>query len=346
VFNGEDSIELDFGDDNGLVAAVPFFSRFSNNFFENLLVGKVDSVYIVDGTSTSASSTDQYICYKISDMYGVAAPQTMTCCDIGFASQAGQATRNIVLWQSSNNIVLWDGSTVYPIDEDISDVFDITSTLHIEPTMLSKSQASYDERNHEWHWFWASSGMTYLNMEYVFDVIRKKWFTVNRGSGNAIQTSCPVIDLNNNRYLYGATASGYVERLEYGMTFDGIAITASYFTGDIPFAGWTYTSRIRAIKPIFKQKGNTDNYLQVQYYGDNSNLPVANFKFRANDSLHRTVEDSNALTGQYQYNVLSTSQGDYTTHAFQVSMTTNNEIMCHEPIGLAVLWREVREDIS
>ena len=306
----------------------------------------MDSVYIVDGTSPSSAGNDQYISYKISDSYGLAAPKTMTCCDIGFASQAGQATRNIVLWQSSNNIVLWDGSTVYPIDTDISDVFDMTSSLHIEPTMLSKSQAAYDERNHEWHWFWASAGMTYLNMEYCFDVIRKKWFTVNRGSGNAIQTAVPVIDTNNNRYLYGATINGYVERLEYGMTFDGTSITSSYFTGDIPIAGWTMTSRIRTIKPIFKQKANTDNYLQVMYYADNSTDPIATFKFRVNDPTHRTVEDSNAEIGQYRSNVQSISSGDFTTHAFQVSMTTNNEVLCHEPVGIAILWREVRSDIA
>jgi len=256
------------------------------------------------------------------------------------------ATRNIVIWQSATNVVLWDGSTVYPIDADISDVFDQTNDIAIEPTMLDKSQASFDERNNEWHWFWASKGSTYLNMEYVFDVIRKKWFTVNRGSGNAIQIAFPVIDDYNNRYLYGATPSGFIERLGYGMTFDGTSITSSYFTGDVPLAGWMETVRIRAIKPIFKQKSNTQNKLQLSYYGDNATNPVAVFQLRVNDALHRTVEDISSTIGPQQTNVLSISQGDFTTHAFQVSMTTNNEKVCMEPIGIGIIFTKVREDIS
>jgi hypothetical protein len=336
VFNGQDSTVLLFGDDKSLVAAVPFFSRFSNNFFENLLVGKVDSLYIVDGTSPAT-----YAVYKIASMYGVAAAKTMTTCDIGFSGVSGQATRNIVIWQSSNSVVLWDGSVVYPINADIDDVFDQTTPYCIELSMLSKSTASYDEKNHEWHWFWASKGNTTLNMEYCFDVIRKKWFKIDRGTGNRIQLGVTVIDDNNNRYLYGATLAGYLQRLEYGQTFDGTEMTEYYHTGDIPLGGWMIETIIRFIKPIFKKKSKTVNNLQVYYYGDNETFPSQTMAFNVNDANHRTVEKTQQLS-----NVRSCSLGPHITHSFKVSMTTQNEDIGHEPIGMGIFYLKSREDVK
>jgi len=73
------------------------------------------------------------------------------------------------------------------------------------------------------NWLWASAGETTLNKEYVFDVIRKKWYTVDRGTGNRLQLGVSVMDTNNNRYTYGATTAGYIKRLEDRLIFAGLS---------------------------------------------------------------------------------------------------------------------------
>lgn len=330
VFNGADSTKLFFGDDRGITAAAPFFSRFSNNFFENLIVFKPDSVWVVDG-----NTTDTFKTFKIASIHGCAAPRTLTSCDIGFSGGDNTATRNILIWQASNAICIFDGSVVVPIHFDIEDVFDQTKDYAIEPSMISQSTAFFDEVNREWHWLWASAGETTLNKEYVFDVIRKKWYTVDRGTGNRLQLGVSVMDTNNNRYTYGATTDGYIKRLENGQTFDSTAITSSFKTGDAPLSGWGYMGRIRTIKPIFKSKNTTTNDLQLSYYGDTGSTALATLTFDVTDATHRVKQMPESI-----------AKGDFTFHSFKQSMTTSDEDCGHEPIGIAVLYKDTREDTN
>jgi hypothetical protein len=336
VFNGSDSIKLYFGDGTQVLGAVPFFSRFSNAFFENLIVGKADSMWVVDGTNT-----DEYKTFQISSVYGLAAPGTLTSCDLGFSNVPGAGTaRNVVLWQSSKSICIWEGSIVYPIHLDIADVFDQANSYAIDLTMHSQSKAFYDEELREWHWLWASQGNTTLNMEYVFDLGRRKWYKIDRGTGNRLQLGISVIDTNNARYTYGALATGYIERLEYGQTFDGTSITSSFWTGDIPLGrNWISVTELRRITPIMKAKATTTNTLQLDYYGDTGTTVKKTFQINVNDSSNRIVQSQ---PGKSRVDSLG-SVGGFIFHSFKCTMTTSNENYCFEPIGLAVQIDKIRD---
>ena len=334
VFTGTDTIKLYFGDDKEVVGAIPFFSRFSNNFYENLVVFKSDSVWIVDGTSP-----EDYRAFKISSMNGCAATKTITPCDLGFASDANAgAARNVVIWQSSNSIVLWDGSSIFPIHGDISDVFDQNNSYAISLTMADKSTAFFDDNLGEWHWLWASKGNTTLNKEYVFDVLRRKWYTIDRGAGNRLQLGIPVIDSYNNKYHYGVNTLGYFQRLEYGNTFDGTAIVSSFKTGDVPLGGWSGVTSIRKLKPIVKAKNTTANSLTVNYYGDTATAVTKALTFGVSDANRRIARTTPP--------VQSMNEGNYVFHALECSMTTSDETCGFEPIGINLLYHDIREDIK
>ena len=330
VFNGTDSATIVVGDDSDVLAATSFFSRFSNNFYENLLVLKENGVYVVDGTDPST-----WRVYNVANSYGGVAPQTLVTCDIGYATQGSTgATRNVSIWQTASNIMMWDGSILYPISLDIEDVFDQTKSYAIDPTMVSKSYGFYDEALREYHWLWASKGSTTLNNEYVFDLLNRKWFIIIRPTGLKIQLGISITDAYSEKYNYGTIDTGYVERLEHGQTFDGQDMIFTYQTGDIPLGGWMSQILIRNAKLIQKSKNNTANKTKVYIYGDGNSTPIATSTLSPKNANARITKDM----------TLSISPGSYVFHSFKATMTTNNEDIGFEPIGIGVLYKEVRYD--
>jgi hypothetical protein len=331
VFNGTDSATITVGDSSDILAATAFFSRFSNNFYENLLVLKSDSVWVIDGTDPTT-----YKVYNVANMYGGVAPLTLVTCDIGFAVGSGAgATRNVSVWQTANNMMMWDGSVLYPISLDIEDVFDSTKSYSIEPAMVSKSVGFYDEALREYHWLWASKGSPTLNNEYVFDLLRKKWFTIDRTSGLKLQLGISVVDANGEKYSYGFVDTGYVERLEYGQTFDGQDMPFTFWSGDVPFAGWMEQVQIRNAKLIQRAKNTTANKAVVTIYGDGVTLPISTTSIPPANSVGRITKDT----------TLSLSAGYHVFHSFKATMTTNNEDIGFEPIGIGTLHKVTRYDI-
>lgn len=335
TFNGKDSTELYFGDNDEIVAAIPFFSRFSNSFFENLLALKTGSVWVVDGTVVDTPQNGGYAVMKVSSMYGCSAPQTVLTCDVGIQGGASAAARQAVIWQSATAIILWDGSTLMPISSDIKDVFDQTKSYAIEPTMISQSSAFFDEANMEYHWLWASKGENYLNMESVFDLVQKKWYTVNRGTNNNLQSGCIYQDANNNFFSFGGSYSGYVEQLETGQTLDGTAITSTWQTGDMPLGGWTMETELRKVSPIFAAKNNTGNKLTVYFYGDSSTTPYATLTFGVANASSRLANPQTQ----------SLPPNSCVFHSCKWVMTTSNEDYCLEPIAAGIFFRAAREHL-
>ena len=338
AFNGVDSTELYFGGTGAIVAVKPFFSRFSNSFFENLIVCKADSVFVLEGIAINDPGGNSYAVNKVSTLYGCTAPATMVSCDVGLGSSSGGASRQALLWQSASSIILWDGSTLLPVSDDIKDVFDQANSYAIEPTMIGKSSAFFDEANTEFHWLWASKGhTTYLNMESVFDLVRKKWYTIDRGTGNYLQSGCSAMDVNGNRFSYGGTYQGYCEWLENGVTFDGTAITSTWWTGDIPLGGWMVETELRHVKPIFKAKNTTTNTMTLSHYVDSASSPAETFTFTIANAVGRLANP--------KVPVVSTDPRLYGIfHSLMCSMTTNNEYYAFEPIGLGILYKMVREE--
>lgn len=327
VFNGTDTGTFYIGDNTDIIAGGSLYSRYASSISEQLILCKIDETWLIEGTTLS-----NYTQFRISNQYGCVAPQTFTICNIGFSVASG-ITKHVAIWQASNAIIVFDGSSILPVHFDISDVFDQRSTVHISQSMINKSTGFFDETNNEWHWQWSSDGST-LNMEYVYDLVRQKWYKIDRGYGKAIRIGISVRDTKGNKYTYGSIDAGCLERLEYGDTFDGNNIISKFRTPDIPIAGWEEETLIRKVSLLSKTKAVTTNKVSITHYGDVSNTNTSIGSFGVTDAAKRVLRS-----------MVSINTGPYTFHSFECSMTTSNEPIGFEPIGLHIFYKTVRANL-
>ncbi len=324
IFNGTDTTNFYIGDNTDIIAGGSLYGRYASSVSEQLILCKKDETWLIEGTTLA-----NYTQFRVSNQYGCVAAKTFTICNIAYTMASG-ISKHVAIWQSSNAIVVFDGSSVMPVSFDIADIFDQRNAVKISLTMIHKSTAFYDEANSEWHWCWSSDGST-LNNEYVYDLIRQRWYTISRGTGTAIQLGIPVRDTNGNNYVYGAIDTGYLERLENGNTFDGNNIVSKFRTPDIPIAGWEEESLIRKVSLLTKTKATTTNKMAITHYGDMSNTGTSIGNLSVTDANKRVLRS-----------MVSIGTGPYTFHSFECSMTTANEPIGFEPIGLQIFYKAIR----
>ncbi len=160
-------------------------------------------------------------------------------------------------------------NSIISISEDISNFFDRNATEFIASGMMAKSEEFYAEIFNDYHWLFCSASGITLNYELVYDVILKKWFRIDRGSGKYLQCGFQARDTYGQSYPYGTIDTGYLERLEYSNTMDGTAYDSTWQCGNIPLGGWMRRSKIRNMKHIAKSKStNVNPIVTITHYGD------------------------------------------------------------------------------
>ena len=326
VFEGYDTATLDFGDNTDLLAATELYIR-DTSIFSNLLVLKKNETWLVDGIIPA-----NFVMYNISKTIGITAPLTLQACGIGTTGLL-PIPRHIAIWQSSNAIVLFDGNVIVPISEDIKNLFDQNSSDHINASYSNISAAFFDTSFNEYHWLFADSTSSTINREMVYDIVKHKWYEIDRGTGKKLQCGISVTDTIGNNYIYGCIATGYAERLENSTTFDGNNIVSTLKTGDIAFKGWGYQNLLRHIKLLAKAKANTTNTVAITHFKDTETTGTSLGNAALVNTTKRIVQEK-----------FSVNKGDGVFHAFQLQLTTNNEVNALEPIGIQAFVEDIRED--
>jgi hypothetical protein len=330
VFNGSDSTTLYFGNEEPLICGTTIFTRFGSNIYDNLIILKKDEAWLVDGTVPQ-----DYKKYKIGDNTGCVAPKTLRSCDMGYEIAPG-LTKHVLIWQAENAVVIFDGNVISPISGDIANYFDRTKSECIPDAMKGSSTAFYDESKYEYHWCFASgTGQTTLNKEFVYSLLKRKWFEIDRGTGKYLQIGFSVKDTNGNNLNYGGIDTGYIERLEYGTTFDGNSIVSQFKTLDIPFGGYNIETAIRHLRLIAVSKSTTTNTVSVSHFGDGINT---------SSSAAITLAVRNT-TNRFVRSTQSVNWGNFLFHSFSFSLTTTNESVAMEPVGLGIMYEVVRESV-
>ena len=331
VFNGWDSTKLVFGGDEPLVCGATLFTRYGSSVYDNLVVFKNNELWIVSGTYPG-----DYVKWQVSADYGCVAPGTLRSCDLGYEIAQG-LTKHILIWQAEDGICAFDGNAVIPISHDIANYFDKTKTECISSTLVGKSEAFYDPSKYEYHWLFASgSSATALNKEFVYDLLKKKWYEVDRGTGKYIQIGFVTRSTTGVKYTYGGIDTGYIERLDYGNTFDGTDIVSVFRTGDIPYGGWNFETKIRHVRLIAVAKATTTELVTITHYGEciTTSIETVSIPYTVKSTTHRIVKPTETV-----------NWGSYIFHSIMCSLTTDDEGVGFEPVGLGVIWTVTRESI-
>jgi hypothetical protein len=327
VFNGDDSVDKEFGNGEAVICAESIFSRYGNSIYDNLIVLKQSSAYLIDGIGPST-----WTFYTVSSKVGCVAPLTLKRCDMNFEVSAGNFRQGLI-WRSARGIEFFDGNTLVSISNDINNFFDPSSTDYINPTTytVSAESASYDETNFEYHWYFTNvSG----KQEWVFSLRYRKWFQVNRGTGKSLTCGFTVRDSNGSVYMYGGTADGYLERTEYGTTLDGNSIYYMFYSGDILLAKTAaYFTKLRHLKLLSKSKNTSTATVAVTVFLDTATTGIS----------QTVISQANSLKRVYQ--IKSSINLDAVMFGIKYEVTTSNETIGFEPYVVSGLWEVIREDV-
>lgn len=334
VFNGLDSTELTFGDDRAITAGAGLYRQYGSTLYNITVFTKNNETWILVG-----NDPENWVQYRASGTVGCPAPHTMITANVGFEAVPTQ-NRYVAIWQGLEGIYLFDGNVISDISKDISDLFDKRNSSSINTSKIGESFSFFDYEHQEYHWVFASGSSTSADKEMVYDLVRKKWYEVSRGSGKILQMGVEVADTDGNRYNYGGANDGFLYRLDNGTTFDGNNIVANFRFGDMALGGQeggsiNVLTRLRKIKLITTTKTSTSNSIAITYRGDGVSTGTSLTSISPIKSGSRITQ---VVTG--------TNQGRFTFHNLDFSMTTNDESIPFEPLFVGLLYTEEGLDLN
>jgi hypothetical protein len=337
VFNGDDSGMLTFGGMKDLECGASLFTRYGSNIYENLIVCKKNETFLVDGTSFTGDSSGSgaYVVYKISSTRGCIAPLTMRMCDTGYEVAPG-LTKHTLMWLSNSGMLMFDSNSMIEVSNDIGDRFDPKSSTYMNPSISEKAASFYDSSRGEYHLLLPTGVSTYPNEEWVYDVVRKKWYQTKR-STKYLWSGWEVEDSSGNKYCYGGTGDGYIERLEYGNTIDGLSILYKFRLPDsLLNASWDTRKEIRQIRLVGICKTATTAQINVTHYADGCSTAStpAVVDIDPNKSGYRFFKSARSVSFRG------------TTHSLEFDITTSNETIGFSPLYVGGQYRLVDYDLE
>jgi hypothetical protein len=333
VFNGQGSDEIEVGDDKKLTAAVPLYSQFGSVIYNIVLLYKANEMWAMVKNDAGFSR------YMVDTAIGCIAPRTLQTIALPLETAVG-LNRNLAIWRASSGIFVSDGRSPIPVHKDIDSFFDQNATTHVNLSMADREVGYVDRLRLEYHWLWASGSSDILDKEWVFDLKRWKWYEMDRGYGKRLQYIFDVTDTTGNVYSFGITETGYIERLDYGTTFDGNSIVSQVTTGDFTLMNDILEeTTVYKAKLVMDKKATTTNNVTLTHYIDGNSTGVAYSLDPSNDS------------GTTRYFVARIDDPDSAEvpgvfHSVNLSMTTTNETVGFEPLHLALYYQDERQSMA
>jgi len=330
VYNGSDYYEIKFGDDKALTCGAAIFAQYASNIYNLALLFKANETWILHWAQVSGETV--WSRYKISPIVGCPGPRTLRTASVAFDKNPN-ATKVVAIWRANNGIYISNGQAPLCVSQDIKTVFEQSATTHANPDMINYEYSFINQDKHEYHWLWASGTAETLNKEYVLDLNRWKWFEIDRATGNYLQCGVAVADTLGNQYAYGILNTGYMERLEYGTTFDvGTAITCTLQVGDqVPIPQDILSeTRIARVDLIAVAK-NTDSTVTLTHYLDGATTGT-DYTLSMADATHRYANDIEDI-----------HSNPAIFHSFKLVTASSSETKGMEPLYMALYYQKERD---
>jgi len=325
VFNGGDSTIMTFGDGQPIIAAQTLFTRYGGNLYDNAIFFKRSGIFLVDGVSPQ-----DWKPYTISEDVGLVAPQTLQKCDMSYNTAPG-ITKHVLIWQSARGIEFFDGNAIDNISDDIKCFFDPGNAEYINTSIVDQFGSYYDEKNYEYHWLFATGTSTVLNKEFAYDLRKKKWFEIDRGTGKRLRVGWKTEDPKGNKFVYAGGVDGYIYRLENGTNFDGNDITHTVHTSDINVAGsMCIESKVRAIYVVGKANNTSTNNVTITLYKDGN-------------ETGRDLESFSQASTKRNFHVKRGIGENMVTMSIKLTVSTDDVSVGFEPILISGLFEPLRE---
>jgi hypothetical protein len=325
VFNGSDSFAVDFGGREELTCGCTVFSMYASTLYNITLIFKDQELWGLISTDNGWKR------YKIASI-GCAAPDTLDVAIIPPVEGETQlANRCLAVWCTGDGVYTSDGRHPANVSYDIRDLFDQNSPTHVNLSYIKSFSGFVDDARNEYHLLVAltTGTVTILDAEYVLDMRKWKWFKVERGI--RIQCGLSVVDAYGNSHSYGFTNTGYMERLEYGTTFDGNPIVPILWFGDFTLTeGDPLTENsITAIIPYMASK-LTASDLTLTHYVDCAAV-----------GTDYTVDMAGANRVVFPVSPANSIPGLF--HSFKMTITTTDETCNFQPFVLGLFYQPVRD---
>ena len=327
VYNGIDSVDLYFGEEGELTCGAELFSQFGASLYSLILMFKDTETWIVAGTDIAQWENNTFL---LSSSIGCPAPLTLKTINLHAEPGAG-INRSLAIWQGTNGVYMSDGRAPIPIHGDIKEYFDRQDSRCIRPSLVGDSVGFIDQSRQEYHLLIASgSAATSLNTELVYDIARNKWFEIDRTA--ELQCGVDVKDTDGNSYAYGFLDTGYMERLEYGNTFDGTALGFTVHFGDIALGGLAIETRFSTGRLFTVAKTTTGNNITCTHYADTSATGTAQTMSPARTGYRVAMPK---YTNKYDADPF---------HSWKFEMTTSDEAIGFEPLAFVATYHPTHQD--
>jgi hypothetical protein len=327
VYNGVDSVDIYFGEEGELTCGTELYSQYGGNLYSLILIFKNTESWIVAGQDISQWENNVF---PLSTTIGCPAPLTLKTVNLAVEPGAG-INRSLAIWQGSSGIYMSDGRAPIPIHNDIKEYFDMNDARCITLSKIGDSVGFVDSSKQEYHWLFANASSTTLNKELVYDIKRNKWFEIDRGTGMDLQCGLNVEDTYGNQYTYGFIDTGYMERLEYGNTFDGNNIVSTFQFGDFAPLGLSFESQLDHLKLVSVIPATATDDVTCTHYADT-----------ATSGTDYTMDVS--TTGYRVSKPAFDSKLQGTYHSLKFTKTTDDEASGFKPIAVVATFHQLAED--
>ncbi len=194
VLSGSDSgYTQAFGGEDKILCAIPFYNE--------LLVFKKSGVWLLEGYSPNTFGT-----LRVTASVGLSSPKTALVAEAGAPDMTSTESVTVAIWQAEDGVYVFDGRKPKKVSLPVDDYFNPELANVIAAASIDSLQSFLDPVNNEYHLLIPSGELVY---NYVTDEWYPPW-----SRSIPITTGISLIGTDNRKYTYGASADGFVFRLE------------------------------------------------------------------------------------------------------------------------------------